>query len=359
MKRFTLRMITVVSTSYLMSLCLTLCLTLYLTMGPAMAGSPVIGTVTASGAFRLNGDTVMANGTLTEGAVLESGHGNSSVRLTGGARLSLSGDSRGKLYRDRILLEKGETRLMETYVDNRAGFHLEALGLTIHPDPGTSTGQVGLLSGNRVRVAALTGSFRVLNARGVLVANVAAGSVLAFEPLVPVSAAVTHITGTLTRQSGHFLLMDQVTRVVVEVTGQGLAPNVGRVVKVTGILNEAATPISGASQIIAATSVQTMAVSATVAGAAAAGAGGASTGVGIGVSSITVVGGVAAAVTPGGLTASGALPDSSQPTPLGVPAARAATPPAQPPGRPPVTPPVTPPGRPPGRPPVSPPGLSR
>ncbi len=97
-----------------------------------------------------------------------------------------------------------------------------------------------------MRVAALTGSFRVLNARGVLVAKVAAGSALAFEPLVPVSAAVTHITGTLTQQSGHFLLTDQVTHVTVEVTGQGLAAHVGRVVQVTGTLNGTATPVAGA-----------------------------------------------------------------------------------------------------------------
>ena len=159
----------------------------------------------------------MANGTLTEGAVLETGRGNSSVRLAGGARLSLSADSRGKLYSDRMVLEKGETRL-----ENGAGFHIEALSLTIRPDRGSSTGRIGLLGSNRVRVAALTGSFQVLNARGVLVANVAAGSALAFEPQSAAAAAVTHITGILTRQNGHFLLTDQITRVTVEVTGRGL-----------------------------------------------------------------------------------------------------------------------------------------
>jgi len=99
---------------------------LSLITGWAVAAPPVIGMVTAGGAFRLNGDTVMTNGTLTEGALLETGRGNSSVRLAGGARLSLAADSRGKLYSDRIILEKGETRL-----ENGVGFHLEALGLTI------------------------------------------------------------------------------------------------------------------------------------------------------------------------------------------------------------------------------------
>jgi hypothetical protein len=272
----------------------------------------VIGTATATGAFRLNGDTVIVNGTLTEGAVIETGRGYSAVRLTGGARLSLSEDSRAKLYSDRIILEKGETSL-----ENGVGFHLEALGLTIRPGRAISTGRIGLLGSNRVRVAALTGSFRVLNARGVLVANVAAGSALAFEPQSPAAAAMTHITGTLTRQAGHFLLTDQVTHVTVEVTGQGLQAQVGQVVQVTGTLNASATPVAGASQVIAATSVQTVGAAASggaaggsTGGAAAAGAGGAAAGagIGIGVTTIAIVGGVAAAATLGGLAASGELP---------------------------------------------------
>ena len=301
-------------------------------LGMAIAAPPVIGTVTAGGAFRLNGDTVMANGTLTEGAVLESGRGNSSVRLAGGARLSLSSDSRGKLYGDRMILEKGEARL-----ENGVGFHLEALGLTIRPDRGISTGRIGLLGSNRLSVAALTGSFRVLNARGVLVANVAAGSALAFEPQPSADAAMTHIRGTLNQQNGRFLLTDQVTRVTVEVTGHRLAPYVGQVVGVTGALNVAATSAAIASQVIAATHVETIA-----AGAAVAGTGGASGAAALSVNA-SVVGGVSAVATAGGFGASPALSAKSQSTPAG-----------DPPG-----PPVTPPGQPPGRPPVTPPGLSR
>jgi hypothetical protein len=279
-----------------------------------MAAPPVIGMVTASGSFRLNGDTVVANGTLTEGVVIENGLGNLSVRLAGGARLSLSAQSRGTLYRDRILLEKGEALLQRGFE-----FDVEALGLRIHTDGATSTGRIGMLGTKGVRVAVLTGSFRVVNARGVLVANVAAGSALAFEPQAPAAAAVTHITGTLTQQSGHFLLTDQVTHVTIEVTGQGLQAQVGQIVQVTGTLNASATPVAGASQVIAATSVQTIA-SATggaaaggTGGAAAAGAGGASAGagIGIGVTTVAIVGGVVAAATLGGLAATGALPGQS------------------------------------------------
>jgi hypothetical protein len=249
-----------------------------------------------------------------EGAVLETGGSSLAVQLAGGSHLFLSANSRGKLFSDRIVLEQGEI-----LVEKGAGFHLEALSLTIRPDRGVSTGRIALLGSNRVRVAALTGSFHVLNARGVLVANVAAGSALAFEPLA--TAAVTHVTGVLMEQSGHFLLKDQVTSVTVEVRGPGLSAQVGHMLDVTGSLNRTATPIAGATQVIAAERPRPGAVEGTTSS----------------ISTITVVGGVAAVGSPG--------------PPF--------TPPGQPPGRPPVTPPVTPPGRPPGRPPVTPPGLSR
>lgn len=267
---------------------------------------PVIGTVISSGAFRLNGDTVVSNGTLMDGAVLEAGRASSSVQLTSGARLTLSPASRGKFYGDRIILEKGETRL-----ENGTGFHLEVLGLMVRPERGSSIGRVALEGPTHVRVAVLTGAFQVRNAHGVLVGNIPAGVALAFEPQAPAAAGATQITGTLTQQSGHFLLTDQVTHVTVEVTGQNLQAQVGQVVHVTGTLNASATPVAGASQVIAATSVQTVAGAAAAGGAAtgaaAAATGGAAAGVGIGVTTVAIVGGVAVAAAVGGLAASGAL----------------------------------------------------
>ncbi|MGH9645183.1 MAG: hypothetical protein ACRD4E_00080, partial [Bryobacteraceae bacterium] len=102
--------------------------------GLTIAAPSVIGTVTSQGAFRLNGDTVMSNGTLIEGAVIETIRGDLAVRLSGGARLSLSAGSRGKLYSDHMILETGETWLIETHMEDGVAFRLEALGLTIRPD---------------------------------------------------------------------------------------------------------------------------------------------------------------------------------------------------------------------------------
>ena len=272
-----------------------------------IAATPAIGRVVSGDAFRLNGDTVISNGTLLDGAVIETARTASSVQLSSGTRLSLSPASRAKVYGDRMILEKGETRI--EYV---VGFHLEALGLVVRPGAASGSGRIGLEGTTRLRVATATGSFRVWNARGVLVANVAVGSALAFEPQPAAAAAATKTTGTLTEQHGHFMLTDRVTRVTVEVTGQRLGAYVGQVVGVTGAMNVAAKSVANAPQVIAASQVQSIDNGASVA---------------------AVVGGVSAV--------------ESRAQPQDVP-----------PGLPPDRPKGPPPGRPKG-PPETPPGLSR
>jgi len=300
-----------------------------------MAATPVIGNVigrvVSGDAFRLNGDTVISNGTLLDGAVIETVRTISSVQLSSGTRLSLSPASRARLYGDRMILEKGET-----HIENIVGFHLEALGLTVRSGGGSSSGRIGIEGTTRLRVSALTGTFRVWNTRGVLVANVAPGSALAFEPQPGGAAAATKITGTLTEQRGHFMLTDRVTRVSVEVKGQHLAAYVGQVVGVTGALSIAATSLANAPQVIAASLVQPVATGARVAAAI----GGA-----IDAEQIAVVGGVSA-------VESRAKPDD---VPPGPPDGK-----GPPPGRPKGPPPDRPKGPPDGKgPPGGPPGLSR
>lgn len=267
------------------------------------AAPPVIGTILAKGSFRLDGSTVKGNGTLFEGSLIETLQAGSSIQLSSGARLSLSAESRGKLYGDHIVLEKGESRL-----ENGTGFRLVALGLTIQPERGSSTGRVALDGNTKVRVTALTGSFRVLNTHGMLVASLAAGSALAFEPH-PMDPNATRITGVLSRQDGHFTITDEVTKVNVEVTGPGLYAQVGRRLEINGSMDPTATPVSGTSQVVRAMQFQTPAPggpSGTAPAGAGGAGGGAATGISVGI--IAVIAGVAAAAVIGGLAAAGDLP---------------------------------------------------
>jgi hypothetical protein len=291
-----------------------LALAMSLNLATASAATPAIGTILAKGAFRVDNATVTGNATLFEGSVVETAVAPSSVQLNSGARVLFGADSRGRLFGDRLVLEKGATNL-----ENSTGFRLVALGLTIQPDRAASTGSVIFDSPRRLRVSAVTGSFRVLNTSGQLVANIAAGAALAFEPQ-PGPSNVSRVTGCLESKSGHYLLTDEVTNVTVEVAGNGLADEAGNKVEVTGASDPTATPATNATQLIRAREVHRIAKgcgnSKTM--AAAAGTGGATAGAaaasgGIAVTTVAVVGGVAAAAVVGGLAATSSQKDAPSP----------------------------------------------
>ena len=101
--------------------------------------TPSSGTPKTCEVEWLNGDTVISNGTLLDGAVVETARTASSVQLSNGTRLSLSPASRARVYGDRMILEKGETR-----IENVVGFHLEALGLVVRPGVRQNVRSVGL-----------------------------------------------------------------------------------------------------------------------------------------------------------------------------------------------------------------------
>jgi hypothetical protein len=143
----------------------------------AAAPPAVIGTVMASGWFRLDDATVEGNATVLEGTLLETGAQSSLVDLYSGARLLVAAASKGRLFGDRLELEQGESRL-----ENAAKLRLQARGWTILATSGGASGQVALAGAGRVRVSAFRGSFRVLNAHGVAVANVAEGAALELDP---------------------------------------------------------------------------------------------------------------------------------------------------------------------------------
>ncbi len=270
------------------------------------AASPVIGTAMTNGSFRVDQATVRGNATLFEGSVLETATASSAVQLSNGTRLELSADSRGRLYGDRLILEKGQGELAES---NQ--YRFEALGLWVEPVNSTSRGRIAV-GGNQVLVAALDGSFRIRNSAGQIVANLPAGTTLSFEPQVADRNAA-RVTGCLETQEGHYVLTDEVTNLTVELGGAGLASEAGNRVEITGAMDPTATPVKQASQYIRVSQVRQLNKGCGNNGAiaAAAGAGGASAGggiLGVSVTTVAVIGGVAAAAAVGGLAAADALP---------------------------------------------------
>jgi hypothetical protein len=263
-------------------------------------GTPAIGTIAAKGSFRVDNATVANNATLFEGATIETAAAGSSMQLSSGAKMVLAAESKGRFFGDHMVLERGQGSL-----ERSENFRVEARGLTIQPETGNATGRVVLANDAQVQVAALSGSFQVLNSRGMVVAKIPPGIALAFEPQA--SSEVTKLTGRLENRGGHYLITDETTNVTVEVTGSNLAKLVGKRVEVTGSQDPTATPVSDASQIIRVTSVKPLPGT----GTAAAGSGGATTQNGgsrrrYG-TVIALIGGVAVAGVVGGLAAAGGL----------------------------------------------------
>ncbi len=292
----------------------------------AEAGAPVIGTVRSNGPFRVDNSAMRGNATLFEGSAVETAAAISTVELASGARVSLASSSKGRLFGDHMILEKGIGQL-----DKAENFRLEARGLTIQPETEKASARVSLGSGARVEVAAFQGSFRVLNSRGLLVANLSAGRSMEFEPQ-PANTP-SKLTGCLGVRGVHYLLTDETTNVVVELGGPGLDKEKGNRVEVTGAMDPTATPVSDASQFIRVSSLKRLSKGCGASGAAAAagaggaskaggGAGGAATGgaatggAAMSTTTIAIIGGVAAAAVVGGLAAAGKLPGQGGSSPI-------------------------------------------
>ncbi len=265
----------------------------------AEAGSPAIGTVTAKGAFRLNQATVANNASLLEGATIETDGVGTALQFSSGARFSLAADSRGQVFGDRVILERGAGQL-----EKMAGLRIEARGLIIQPETGNATARIVVARDAGVQLTALTGSFRVLNSRGAVVAKLRPGLTLAFEQQ---SGRRAQVTGVIRNRGGHYLITDETTNVTVEVAGAGLEKEVGRRVEVSGAADPSATPVNDASQFVRVLAIKRLPSS----GAAAAGAGGtkgrAGKGFGSSAGTVAVIGGIAAAAIVGGLAASGTI----------------------------------------------------
>ena len=158
--------------------------------------------------------------------------------------MRLASDSRGRVFRDHLVLERGAGQL------NGGGYRIEARTLRISAGEPYASAKVSISGTTRVQVAALTGSLRVTNARGLLVANLLPGAALEFEPQVETDSVFSRLTGTVRKQAGKYFLTDETTNITVELRGAGLDAQVGKRVEINGSVDPAATPAQPATQVV-------------------------------------------------------------------------------------------------------------
>ena len=273
-------------------------LILVMNLSLGMAAAPAVGIVTARGSFTIDNSSIAGNATLFEGSQIETGRASSQLQLNNGAKMQLAAESRGVVYRDRLVLEKGSSRV------EKGNFQVEANSLRIRPAGETASTQVSIRTSGLVEVAALSGPVRVTAANGVLLANLQEGKTLDFTPESgPAPAtAPTSVTGCLESSSGEFLLTDEASLVRFGVKGTGLDKEVGHRVQLDGTV----TPVPDEMSQIQASNVKMLskkcshrATAAAAAGVGAAGAGAAGAGtvgaIGAAIASHAVIAGVVVA----------------------------------------------------------------
>jgi hypothetical protein len=193
----------------------------------AFAGPPVIGIVTASGHFTLERSVVWGNSTLFEGSTVETGEASSSLALRNGVRLELGAASKAKVFENRAVLEKGVGVVAGTYEIDAAGLKISSTGARLR-----------VTVGDRVEVAAVSGAARVSTGGGLLLASIPAGRSMNFSMQAGATGAVTR-TGCLVYKDGHYLLQDENTQEVSELTGaeavmRDLHNNTGNRIEING-----------------------------------------------------------------------------------------------------------------------------
>ena len=157
----------------------------------AALAAPAIGIVTASGHFNVEGSQVWGNATLFDGATVETSAASSELALRNGVKIQMGADSRARIWENRLVLEKGIAQLAAPATfDARASNQAKLIRAPFR----------GPLKGTVMQAA----------------------------------QGQTAHTGCMVYKDGHFLIQDQATQEVIEVSGPDLAANVGNRVDVRG-----------------------------------------------------------------------------------------------------------------------------
>jgi hypothetical protein len=211
------------------------------------AGTPAIGIVTASGHFTLERSQVWGNSTLFDGAVVETDSASSELALRNGVKMQLGAASRARVWENRLALEKGVGQVAAP-----ASYEVSAAGFKIHAGSENARLRIGL--GSQVEVTALAGTARVSNSAGLLLAAIPAGRTMTFAMQAADTGSVTR-TGCLLYKDGHYILQDENTQEIVELTGNNLATNAGNHVEVTGTTSAAKPAVSIATSLLSVTTI--------------------------------------------------------------------------------------------------------
>lgn len=214
----------------------------------ALAATPAIGIITATGHFNVGGSEVWGNATLFDGTVVMTTAASTELALRNGVRLQLGAGSKARVYADHIALDSGVGQVAQA-----APFEMDAAGLKIRGSGlRVDLGQPG----KTVQIAALTGGAKVFGSGEVLLASLPAGRHMSLAFQAAQSGALTR-SGCLLFKDSHFIIQDDDTQEVVELAGnaQDLSKNLGNRVEIKGTASAAKPAVSPATSVLTVASV--------------------------------------------------------------------------------------------------------
>ncbi len=188
---------------------------------------------------------VWGNSSLFDGSTIQTDQASSDLSLRNGVKVQLGAKTRARVFESKMALEKGTGQ-----VSSASAYEVDASGLKI-------TGErVRVSVSDRIEVVAFAGSARVMSGSGTLLAAIPAGRAMTFAMQAGQTASVTR-TGCLLYKDGHYLLQDENTQEVLELSGPNLAQNTGNRVEATGTAGTGRPAIAAASMVLNVTAVTT------------------------------------------------------------------------------------------------------
>ena len=188
---------------------------------------------------------VWGNATLFDGTAVQTSTNSSELALRSGVKVQLGAGSAARVFTDHLRLDSGVGQIAPS-----APFEVDAAGFKIR---GAGV-RVGL--GKTIEVSALNGIAKIYGSGEVLLAAVPAGHQMNLAFQAAQSGQLTR-SGCMVYKEGHFIVQDDNTQEVVELSGnqQDLARNLGNRVEVKGTASTARPAVSVATSVLAVATV--------------------------------------------------------------------------------------------------------
>jgi hypothetical protein len=202
-----------------------------------------IGMVASDGSLWVDSAGVANHATLFEGSFVQTEDAPARMQLAGGVRVWLDRGSRAQVFADHLLLEKGRTQL-----DAGSAFRIEALALRVAPAAAGSRALVAMRDPGVIEVGSLSGQVQVRNRQDVMVARVTPARVV---ELRPEASGPSLVTGCVSTMGKRLVLVDDVSGVVIELSGEKLDAYAGRRIQLSGqaVPSRAAAPADQVIQV--------------------------------------------------------------------------------------------------------------